>query len=435
MTKSTTRKRVTSKNTTEKPDYIGQYVADKMQERGGALSSSDLREFIHACTKRFLENALEGEMDFHLKNGKVDLAKEDDVDDDGEPELIPNKRNGRTKKTVLTENGAIEIEVPRDRNSTFEPLAVPKRKRRIPDIDEKILSMYARGLSTREIAAYIEDIYGVEVSADFISSVTDSVLEDIKDWQNRPLEECYAVVFFDALRVKVRSGAGVKAMACHIALGIRTDGSREVLGLWMAENEGAAFWGSVFTELKARGLDDILIAVTDGLKGMTEAIEAVYPQTMHQTCIVHLIRNSTALVSYKHLKTVTSALKGIYQAATADAAYETLEAFEASELGQQYPMIARSWKRAWPQVVPFFNFSPEIRRLIYTTNSIESLNRSIRKVIKTRSLFPTVDAAIKLIWLAIRNATEDWERPVMRWSQAMSQFGLLFGDRFIPPTR
>ena len=224
--------------------------------------------------------------------------------------------------------------------------------------------MYARGMSTLEISAHIEEIYGIEVSADFISTVTDSVLEDIKEWQNRPLEECYPVVFFDAIRVKVRSGAGIKAMAAHLALGIRNDGSREVLGIWMAENEGAAFWGSVFTELKTRGVEDILIAVTDGLKGMTEAIEAVYPQTMHQTCIVHLIRNSTAFVSYKHLKSVTKELKNIYQAVNADAAYEALEAFEASELGQQYPTIAKAWKRAWPQVVPFFNFSPEIRRLI-----------------------------------------------------------------------
>lgn len=435
MTKTTTRKRATSKKTTDKPDFIGDYVAEKMQERGGALTSTDLREFIHACTKRFLEKALEGEMEFHLKNGKIELTNEADDEGEEDVELVKNKRNGRTKKTVLTDNGEIEIEVPRDRNSTFEPLAVPKRKRRIPDIDEKIISMYARGMSTREISAHIEEIYGVEVSADFISTVTDSVLDDIREWQNRPLDECYPVVFFDAIRVKIRSGAGIKAMACHIALGIRNDGSREILGLWMAENEGAAFWGSVFSELKARGLEDILIAVTDGLKGMTEAIEAVYPQTMHQTCIVHLIRNSTAFVSYKHLKAVTSALKTVYQAANAQAAEEALDAFDASELGQQYPMIAKSWRRVWAQVVPFFNFAPEIRRLIYTTNSIEALNRSIRKVIKTRSLFPTVESATKLIWLAIRNATADWERPVMRWSQAMSQFAILFGDRFIPPVR
>lgn len=382
MAQTTTRRR-SRRSTEDQPDPIRQYVDDLMRERGGALNADDLRTFIHACTKRFLESALDGEMEFHLKNGKLEMTEE------GLEEAEKNKRNGYGKKTVLTDTEQVEIEVPRDRNATFEPLAVPKRQRRIPGIDEKIISMYARGMSTREISAHIEEIYGIEVSADFISTVTDSVLEDIKEWQNRPLEECYPVVFFDAIRVKVRSGAGIKAMAAHLALGIRNDGSREVLGIWMAENEGAAFWGSVFTELKTRGVEDILIAVTDGLKGMTEAIEAVYPQTMHQTCIVHLIRNSTAFVSYKHLKSVTKELKNIYQAVNADAAYEALEDFEASELGQQYPTIAKAWKRAWPQVVPFFNFSPEIRRLIYTTNSIEALNRSIRKVIKTRSLFPT----------------------------------------------
>ncbi len=428
MAQTTTRRR-SRRSTEDQPDPIRQYVDDLMRERGGALNADDLRTFIHACTKRFLESALDGEMEFHLKNGKLEMTEE------GLEEAEKNKRNGYGKKTVLTDTEQVEIEVPRDRNATFEPLAVPKRQRRIPGIDEKIISMYARGMSTREISAHIEEIYGIEVSADFISTVTDSVLEDIKEWQNRPLEECYPVVFFDAIRVKVRSGAGIKAMAAHLALGIRNDGSREVLGIWMAENEGAAFWGSVFTELKTRGVEDILIAVTDGLKGMTEAIEAVYPQTMHQTCIVHLIRNSTAFVSYKHLKSVTKELKNIYQAVNADAAYEALEAFEASELGQQYPTIAKAWKRAWPQVVPFFNFSPEIRRLIYTTNSIEALNRSIRKVIKTRSLFPTVGSAMKLLWLAIKNSTSEWERPVMRWSQAMGQFAILFGDRFIPPVR
>lgn len=413
----------------EQPDPVRQYVDNLMRERGGALNADDLRTFIHACTKRFLESALDGEMEFHLKNGKIEMTEE------GQEEAQKNKRNGYGKKTVLTDTEQVEIDVPRDRNATFEPLAVPKRQRRIPGIDEKIISMYARGMSTREISAHIQEIYGIEVSADFISTVTDSVLEDIKEWQNRLLEECYPVVFFDAIRVKVRSGAGIKAMAAHLALGIRNDGSRDVLGIWMAENEGAAFWGSVFNELKTRGVDDILIAVTDGLKGMTEAIEAVYPQTMHQTCIVHLIRNSTAFVSYKDLKTVTTALKSIYQAVNADSAYEALEAFEASELGVRYPMIAKAWKRAWSQVIPFFNFSPEIRRLIYTTNSIEALNRSIRKVIKTRSLFPTVDAAVKLLWLAIKNATAEWDRPVMRWSQAMGQFAILFGDRFSPPLR
>ena len=409
--------------------FIESYVLDKMQQRGGAaLTSEDLSDFIKKCGQKFLESTLKGELDYHLKNNVLDVNKAQESNSD-QDKLPPNKRNGTTKKTVITDLGEIDLNVPRDRNSTFEPISVPKRERRIKGIDDKIISMYARGMSTREISSHLEELYGVGVSAEFISHVTESVLEDVKEWQNRPLDACYPVVFFDALRVKIRSGAGVKAMAVHLALGIKTDGSRDVLGMWFNENEGASFWASVFTELKNRGVEDILIAVTDGLKGMTEALNTVFPETLHQTCIVHLIRNSVAFISWKDIKGVTHALKMIYQAPTAEAAKEELEQFKQSAYGKRYPNIAAIWERAWGQVVPFYNFGPEVRRLIYTTNCIEALNRLIRKVIKTRTLFPNEDAAKKLIWLAIKNSTKEWNKTVFKWRHALLEMKLVFGDR------
>ena len=270
----------------------------------------------------------------------------------------------------------------------------------------------------------------MSISPDYVSTVTDRVLEDVHEWQNRPLESVYPVAFFDALRVKIRSGASVKNMAVHLGIGVRTDGTREVLGMWIAENEGAAFWASVFNGLKARGVEDILIAVTDGLKGMTEAIETVFPKTLHQTCIVHLIRASTAFVSHKDRAAVCKELKPIYQAVDAEAAERALEHFKETAMGKKYPAIIGVWERAWAQVIPFFQFPPEIRTLIYTTNSIEGLNRAIRKVIKTRTLFPNEDAARKLIFLAIMDFTASWKRATPKWSEAMHQFALIFEDRF-----
>ncbi len=290
--------------------------------------------------------------------------------------------------------------------------------------------MYARGMSTRDIQAFIDNLYGVDISPDYVSKVTDRVLEDVQEWQNRPLESVYPVAFFDAIRVKIRSGAAVKNMAVHLGIGVRTDGTREVLGMWIAENEGASFWATVFNGLKARGVEDILIAVTDGLKGMTEALETVYPQTLHQTCIVHLIRASTSFVSHKDRAAVCKELKPIYQAVDADAAERALERFGSTAMGKKYPAIIQIWERAWTQVIPFFQFPPEIRTLIYTTNAIEGLNRAIRKVIKTRTLFPNEDAAKKLIYLAIMNFTASWKRATPKWAAAMPQFALLFGERF-----
>ena len=407
---------------------VDTYVSEQMALRGGALTSDDLSEFIKKCAKKFLESSLKGELDYHLKNNVLDIQHGSETEQN-QAQKAANKRNGTTKKTVITELGEVELQVPRDRDAGFEPIIVPKREKRIKGIDDKIISMYARGMSTREISAYLEEIYGVDVSAEFISHVTDSVLEEEKEWQNRPLEACYPVVFFDTLRVKIRTGSGVKAKAVHLAPGIKTDGSRDVLGLWLNDNEGASYWASVFTELRNRGVEDILTAVTDGLKGMTDALETVFPDTLHQTCIVHLIRNSAAFVSWKDMKGVMEALKRIYQAPTAEAALAELEQFKQSEYGKRCPNIAAQWERAWGQIIPFFNFGPEVRRLIYTTNSIEALNRSIRKVIKTRTVFPNDDSALKLIWLAIKNSTKEWSKTVFKWRRALLEMKLVFGDR------
>ena len=368
--------------------------------------------------KRLLERALGAELSDHLGYEKGDPAGRGSG----------NSRNGHSVKTVLSEDGAIEIAVPRDRNGTFEPQLVPKGQRRIDGFDERIISLYARGLSVREIQAHLKEMYGVEVSPDLISRVTDAVLEDVRDWQSRPLDAVYPVVFFDALRVKIRDEGLVRNKAVYIALAITGEGDKEVLGLWIEQTEGAKFWLKVMNELKTRGVQDVLIAVVDGLKGFPEAIGASFPQTIVQTCIVHLIRNSLAFVSWKDRKAILPGLRAIYRADTAEAALVELEAFEA-EWGRRYPAIGQSWRRAWQHVVPLFAFPPAIRKMIYTTNAVESLHRSLRKIIKTRGSFPTDEAALKLLFLAIRNAGVRWRRPVA-WTAALGQFAILFGDRF-----
>src|ERR1051326_2296785 len=320
-----------------------------------------------------------------------------------------NSRNGHSTKTVLTDDGEIDLSVPRDRAGTFEPALVRKGVTRLDGFDDKIISLYARGLSVREIQAHLKEMYGTEVSPDLISRVTDAVLDEVKEWQNRPLEALYPIVFFDALRVKVRDEGIVKSKAVYVALALDTEGQKHVLGLWIEQTEGAKFWLKVMNELKTRGLNDILIAVVDGLKGFPEAIGAVYPQTMVQTCIVHLIRNSLAFVSWADRKAIVPDLKAIYGAANAEAALERLDAFE-EKWGKRYPTIAPTWRRAWDYVTPLFAFPPAIRTMIYTTNAVESLSRSLRKIIKTRGSFPTDDAALKLLYLAIRNAGLRWRR-------------------------
>ena len=323
--------------------------------------------------------------------------------------------------------------MPRDRAGSFEPLLIAKGQTRFDGFDDKILSLYARGMTVREIQGHLAELYGAEVSPDLISRVTDAVLDEVREWQSRPLEAVYPVVFFDALRVKIRDEGLVKNKAVYVALALNADGEKDVLGLWIEQTEGAKFWLKVVNDLKARGVNDVLIAVVDGLKGFPEAITSVFPQTVVQTCIVHLIRNSLAFVSWKDRKAILPAIKAIYRAENADAALARLEEFEA-EWGKRYPAIGATWRRAWDYVVPFFAFAPGIRKMIYTTNAVEALHRSLRKIIKTRGSFPNDDAALKLLYLAIKNAGLRWRRPV-EWTAAMGQFAIQFGERFPGTTR
>ena len=313
---------------------------------------------------------------------------------------------------------------------TFEPQLIGKHEGRFTGFDDKIVAMYAHGMSVREIQGFLAAMYSVDVSPDLISSVTDAVMSEVTAWQSRPLESMYPVVFFDALRVKIREEAVVRSKAVYLALGVLPDGSRDILGIWIENTEGAKFWMKVFNDLKTRGVHDILIAVTDGLKGMPEALGAVFPATTLQTCIVHLIRGSLDFASWKDRKSLATAIKPIYTAVSAEAAEAELTAFEAGPWGQKFPTVVGAWRRVWDKVIPFFAFPPEVRRVIYTTNAIESVNARLRKIIKTRGHFPSDDAATKLIWLALRNITEDWGRAANNWKSAMNQFAILYEDRF-----
>jgi putative transposase len=373
--------------------------------------------------KQLLERLLGAELTAHLGYVKGEQAGRG----------TGNSRNGYSAKTVLTEDGAVELAIPRDRNGSFEPQIVPKGSRRLEGFDERIVSLYARGMSVREIQGHLREMYGVEVSPDLISRATDAVLEEVREWQSRPLERVYPIVFLDALRVKVRDEGLVRNKAIYVALGITPAGEKEVLGLWIEQTEGAKFWLKVLNELKSRGVEDILIAVVDGLKGFPEAIAATYPRTTVQTCIIHLIRASLAFVSWKDRKELMPDLKAIYRADTADVALDRLDGFEAT-WGKRYPTIGAAWRRAWDQVVPFFAFPPAIRSMMYTTNAVESLHRSLRKIIKTRGSFPNDEAALKLLYLALRNAGVRWHRPIA-WTAAMSQFAIMFGDRLAPASQ
>ncbi|HET6553259.1 MAG TPA: IS256 family transposase [Dyella sp.] len=366
--------------------------------------------------KALAERMLQAEMDVHLESPTEFEAG--------------NHRNGTSAKTVLTPEGPMELSIPRDRHGRFDPALIGKYRRRFPGFDDKIIALYARGMSTRDIQAHVRELYGIEVSPDLVSAVTDSVIEEVTAWQTRPLEPTYAVVFFDALRVKIRDEGLVRNKAVYLAIGIRPCGEREVLGLWIEQTEGAKFWLRVMNELKARGTNDLLIAVVDGLKGFPEAITAVFPETIVQTCIVHLIRYTMQFASWKERKAIAAALKPIYQADHADAAWQALEAFDEGGWGRKYPAIAQSWRRNWEAVTPFFAFPVEVRKIIYTTNAIESLNASVRKAIRNKGHFPSDQAATKLIWLALRHITENWKRPPIAWQAAKAQFALQFGDRF-----
>jgi putative transposase len=368
--------------------------------------------------KALMERALGAELTHHLGYEKGDPAGRGSG----------NSRNGHSSKTVLTEDGELDLAIPRDRAGTFEPRLVAKGQTRLDGFDVKIISLYARGLTVREIQGHLQELYGVEVSPDLISRVTDAVLEEVREWQNRPLDPVYPVIFFDALRVKIRDEGLVKNKAVYVALALDTEGQKHVLGLWIEQSEGAKFWLKVMNELKTRGVGDVLIAVVDGLKGFPEAIGAAFPDTIVQTCIVHLIRSSLAFVSWKDRKVIMPDLKAVYRAETAEAALDRLGEFE-DKWGARYPAIGQAWRRAWEHVIPLFAFPPAIRKMIYTTNAVEGLHRSLRKIIKTRGSFPTDEAATKLLYLAIQNAGVHWRRPV-EWTAAMSQFAILFGDRF-----
>lgn len=381
----------------------------------GPMDAAGVEAVFQRLKKAVIERALGAELGMHL------------ADPDGGR---GNHRNGRSGKTVLTDEGALRIEVPRDRAGSFEPLLIPKHERHFAGFDDKIVSMYARGMTVREIQAHLAEMYSVEVSPDLISKVTDEVMAEVAAWQSRPLETMYPVVFFDALRVKIREDGVVRNKAVYLALGVLADGTRDILGLWIENTEGAKFWMKVFNDLKTRGVGDILIGVADGLKGFPEALEAVFPATTLQTCIVHLIRNSLSYASWKERKALAAAIKPIYTAPSAEAAEAALDAFAAGAWGERFPTVTASWRRAWAHVVPFFAFPPDVRRVIYTTNAIESINARLRKIIKTRGHFPSDEAATKLIWLALRNITAEWSRAAKEWKSAMNQFAIFYEDRF-----
>ena len=389
----------------------------------GPMTAEAVEDVSRAFKKALIERALGAEMSHHL--GYPAGAEK--------PESATNHRNGKSGKTVLTDDGPLRIEVPRDREGGFEPKLIGKHERRFTGFDDKIITMYARGMTVREIQGFLAEMYATEVTPEFISTVTDAVLSEVTTWQSRPLESMYPVIFFDALRVKIREDNVVRNKAVYLALGVRPDGTRDILGLWIENTEGAKFWMKVFNDLKTRGVVDILIAVTDGLKGMPEALAVVFPATTLQTCIVHLIRNSLDYASWKDRRALAAAIKPIYTAANAESAEAELAAFETGAWGQKFPTVTASWRRAWSNVIPFFAFPPAVRRVIYTTNSIESVNARLRKIIKTRGHFPSDEAASKLIWLALRNITADWSRAAPDWKAAMNQFAILYQDRFTRP--
>ena len=387
---------------------------------GGASTAEEIagpEGVLARLTRRLLNRALEAELTAHLGYPAGQAP----------PGGVGNARNGRPGKTVLTDQGPLRIRSPRDRNGTFEPQIVKKRQTRWVGFDDRVISLYARGLTVREIQGHLVEIYDSEVSPDAISKITDAVLADAKAWQNRPLERVYPIVYLDALVVKIRDGHAVRNHACYVAIGVNLDGERDVLGLWFQQTEGAKFWLHVLTDLKTRGVADILFVCVDGLTGFPEAIEATFPHATVQTCLVHQVRSSLRFVSYKDRKTLAADLRKIYTAVDAEHAADELQAF-AEKWDHRYPMISASWLEHWEQITPFLAYGPEVRRVIYTTNSIEALHRQLRKIIKTRGHFPTEDAARKLIYLAITKAETRWQR-VFHWPTALAEFKIQFGDR------
>jgi len=405
------------------PDDLRRQLPDDVVDEllAGARTEEEIvgpGGLLSQLTKRLVERALEVELTDHL--GYKPHREP--------PGGAGNTRNGRSQpKTLKTDHGPVEIRTPRDRDGSFEPKLVRKRQRRFEGFDEKILALYSRGMSTRDIEAHLRELYGVSVGRDLISRVTDAVMDDVREWQQRPLEDVYPVLFLDCMMVKIRDGGTVQRRACYLALAIRMDGERDVLGMWFQESEGAKFWMQILTELKDRGVSDILICCVDGLAGFPEAIEAVFPKTVVQTCIVHLIRTSLRYVPRREYDAVTKDLRAIYTAIDADRALHALDAFEA-KWGQKLPPVVKAWRDAWEYVIPFLEFPPEVRRVIYTTNAIEALNRQLRKAVKTKGHFPNEDAARKLIYLAIHNAVPQWTR-TRGWTKALLAFKIHFGDR------
>jgi putative transposase len=401
---------------------IKQEVIDELMKdyRG----PEDFQALFTALKKAVMERALKAELDAHLGYEK---GQEKPADES-------NHRNGSSSKTVLGESGAVRLEIPRDRDGTFDPKLIRKHQRRIDGMDQKILSMYARGMTVREIQGHLKELYATDISPDLISSVTDEVIAEVRDWQSRPLERLYPVIILDALRVKIRDEGVVKNKAVYLALGITLEGTKDILGLWIEQTEGAKFWLKVMTELKNRGVQDVLICLVDGLKGFPEAIEATFPQAQIQTCIVHLMRHSLDYCSWQDRKQVAHELKAIYRESTAEAAEQALTRFAAGRWGQRYPPIVTSWRRNWERVIPFFVYPLEVRRVLYTTNAIESLNMQLRKVTKNRGHFPNDEAATKLLYLALRNATAKWKNAGREWKPALTQFAILYPERFAAAT-
>jgi putative transposase len=373
---------------------------------------------LHRLKGALMERMLEAEMSTHLGYEPNDAKGRNNG----------NTRNGHSSKTVQTESGPVEIRVPRDRQGSFEPQLVPKHRRRLDGFDDKVLALYSRGMSTRDIQGHLRELYGTEISADLISRVTDAVLDEVKAWQTRPLDAVYPIVYLDALFVSVRDGGSVTKKAVYIALGVGLDGSREVLGFWLDATEGARFWLTILTELKNRGVEDIFFVCCDGLTGLPQAIEAAFPKAVVQTCIVHMIRASLRYVTWGDRKAVAAALRPVYAAENEEAAQRALAAFE-ERWGSKYPTIAKQWRERWREIVPFLAYPREIRRVLYTTNTIESLNFQLRKVLKPKGHFPTDDAVAKILYLALQHAKLHWKPPTF-WRQAIAHFSIVFGDRF-----
>lgn len=395
-------------------DLLDQLIADYKKPEDLIGENGLLKQL----TKRLLEKAMQAEMTDHLGYAKKAPAGNN----------TGNSRNGSYKKKVKGDFGELDLAVPRDRNATFDPTIIPKGESRFKGFDDKIISMYARGMTTRDIQTHLEEMYGVEVSPTLVSQVTEAVTEEVRLWQNRPLDDIYPIVYLDAIRIKVKHNGQIITKAVYLAIAVTMDGIKDVLGMWAAETEGAKFWLSILTELKNRGVKNILIACVDGLKGFPEAIEAAYPETQVQLCIVHLVRHSLNFVSWKQRKEMADDLKEIYGASTVEQAEANLEAFR-EKWDDTHPKVGQSWRNNWQRIIPYFAYPPQIRRVIYTTNTIESLNMSLRKVTKNRGSFPNDEAMFKLLYLALTNISKKWTMPIKDWKSALNQFSIMFEER------